>query len=1027
MKIVAIRGKNLASLEGEFEIDFTREPLKSSGIFAITGHTGSGKSTLLDALCLALFDCTPRMNKAKESNVNVPDVQDRSISQNDSRSVLRRGTADGYAEVDFIALTGETFRSKWMVRRSRGKVEGSLQKVEMMLHNLSRGTEEQGTKTELLGRISELIGLSFEQFNRSVLLAQGDFATFLKARQTEKAEILEKLTGTEVYSRISASIYEKTKQAQAEYARLQERIKDIELLSDEQQAELNGEMQRIALNLSALKKEEERLSVWLKWIVDNDMLEQSKVQAEKDLQAVQEEMEQLKPRYEELKRIEYTQEVRDTFTELRNTQKQLGDTESSLSELKKVLSESVGRLSAARAREETAVKEQADFQVYYGRLEPQINKAKEQDVQLAERRKQFDGEKKEYDSFGGRRVQVEQAIKDGALQLDDYKKEEEGITVWFAEREKYAVLIPNVSLIVNLLSDWETSVKQKESNRQLSEHNKAALETEEKRQKELKAEAERLNKLLPTEIVELRKDLKEGVPCPVCGSVHHPLQYADKVQSLQEKELNQAKEEVAGAIGRQEIGIEKRKTDITRLSAVVENYERHISETLDSISTYVSILPGWEASLEQGKLKQQILNFGDQWKKQMEKQTDIKERLSRMQTRQESLKVERKGLEESEGSVKKKMEALQAELAGLTKERASLLDGKPTADVVNTCHQKQKEIEKELAEAREAHHKLSVDLESYKGRISQIEKEKSRLTLVEQEKTQELDVWLGRQELIGTKDELIRLLFKDAAWIAGEKKILDEVKERQTSLRAVLAERRQKLMEHRQSERKPEEGERKEELEARLTACRTDKEQQLARHTQIEMVLDNHRKGKQRIKDFEKELEEKTSVYEHWAKLNELFGSQTGNKFKEIAQGYTLDVLLVYANKHLKVLSKRYELQRIPDTLALQIADMDMMGEVRSVHSLSGGESFLISLALALGLSSLSSNRMNVESLFIDEGFGSLDMDTLRVAMDALERLQTQGRKIGVISHVAEMIERITTQIQVVRISGGKSRINIVG
>lgn len=270
-------------------------------------------------------------------------------------------------------------------------------------------------------------------------------------------------------------------------------------------------------------------------------------------------------------------------------------------------------------------------------------------------------------------------------------------------------------------------------------------------------------------------------------------------------------------------------------------------------------------------------------------------------------------------------------------------------------------------------------------------------------------------------------MFKDAAWIAGEKKILDEVKERQTSLRAVLAERRQKLMEHRQSERKPEEGERKEELEARLTACQTDKEQQLARHTQIEMMLDNHRKGKQRIKDFEKELEEKTSVYEHWAKLNELFGSQTGNKFKEIAQGYTLDVLLVYANKHLKVLSKRYELQRIPDTLALQIADMDMMGEVRSVHSLSGGESFLISLALALGLSSLSSNRMNVESLFIDEGFGSLDMDTLRIAMDALERLQTQGRKIGVISHVAEMIERITTQIQVVRISGGKSRINIVG
>ena len=106
MKIVAIRGKNLASLEGEFVIDFTVEPLCSAGIFAITGSTGAGKSTLLDALCLALFDCTPRMNKAKENNVSVMDVADRGIAQNDSRSILRRGTAEGYSEVDFVALTG---------------------------------------------------------------------------------------------------------------------------------------------------------------------------------------------------------------------------------------------------------------------------------------------------------------------------------------------------------------------------------------------------------------------------------------------------------------------------------------------------------------------------------------------------------------------------------------------------------------------------------------------------------------------------------------------------------------------------------------------------------------------------------------------------------------------------------------------------------------------------------------------------------------------------------------------------------
>ncbi|MEG3023457.1 MAG: SbcC/MukB-like Walker B domain-containing protein, partial [Akkermansia sp.] len=199
------------------------------------------------------------------------------------------------------------------------------------------------------------------------------------------------------------------------------------------------------------------------------------------------------------------------------------------------------------------------------------------------------------------------------------------------------------------------------------------------------------------------------------------------------------------------------------------------------------------------------------------------------------------------------------------------------------------------------------------------------------------------------------------------------------------------------------------------------------RKTEIDVLFVNHEKGKAKIKLFEKELAEKNATTENWRKLNELFGSADGAKFKVLAQGYTLDVLLGYANNHLKDISQRYLLERVSsDSLSLQVVDLDMLSEIRSVHSLSGGESFLISLALALGLSSLSSNRMRIESLFIDEGFGSLDADTLRVAMDALERLQTQGRKIGVISHVAEMTERITTQIKVIKSSNGRSKIEII-
>ena len=184
--------------------------------------------------------------------------------------------------------------------------------------------------------------------------------------------------------------------------------------------------------------------------------------------------------------------------------------------------------------------------------------------------------------------------------------------------------------------------------------------------------------------------------------------------------------------------------------------------------------------------------------------------------------------------------------------------------------------------------------------------------------------------------------------------------------------------------------------------------------------------NKQKIASQQEELNACRLESERWAKLNELAGSADGAKFRRIAQGYTLDVLLSYANVQLRDLSRRYRLERVPETLALQVIDRDMCDEIRTVHSLSGGESFLVSLALALGLSSLSSNRMKVESLFIDEGFGSLDADTLRIAMDALESLRTQGRKIGVISHVQEMTERIPVQIRVSRAGNGRSFLEVV-
>ena len=183
MKIEALRGMNLASLEGTFEVDFTQEPLASAGIFAITGSTGSGKSTLLDALCLALYGETPRLYNAKGSD-DILDVKEKTIKATDPRNLLRRGCAEAYAEVEFTALNGMHYRARWSVARARNKADGNLQAVSQRLYNLSEDEVElSGTKTEILAQIVALTGLSSAQFTRAMLLAQGDFATFLQDEQ----------------------------------------------------------------------------------------------------------------------------------------------------------------------------------------------------------------------------------------------------------------------------------------------------------------------------------------------------------------------------------------------------------------------------------------------------------------------------------------------------------------------------------------------------------------------------------------------------------------------------------------------------------------------------------------------------------------------------------------------------------------------------------------------------------------------------------------------------------------------------
>jgi exonuclease SbcC len=241
MRILAIRGCNLASLAGEFEIDLAHGALASAGVFAIVGPTGAGKSTLLDAMCVALFDRTPRL--ANRSTVVVGREDDpAALGAQDVRTLLRRGASMGWAEVDFESGDARRYRARWSVRRARGATDGRFQSQQVTLTTIDGGEQLGGTKTETLDAIHERLGLSFDQFRRSALLAQGEFAAFLRADGKDRSELLERMTGTEIYSQLSVRAHVKAALAEQRLRERQGVAHAIVVMSDHERAQAERDL-----------------------------------------------------------------------------------------------------------------------------------------------------------------------------------------------------------------------------------------------------------------------------------------------------------------------------------------------------------------------------------------------------------------------------------------------------------------------------------------------------------------------------------------------------------------------------------------------------------------------------------------------------------------------------------------------------------------------------------------------------------------------------------------------------------------
>ena len=985
MKILAIRGRNLASLEGDFEIDFTVEPLLSAGIFAISGPTGAGKSTLLDTMCLALFARTPRTDQAKENNVKLQDVSNEQLSQSDPRFLLRRGTSSGFAEVDFMALNGHRYRTRWSVARARDKENGRLQNPRLALYNLDKEEEEQGTRSDLQARIIDLIGLTFEQFTRSVLLAQNDFSTFLKAEQGEKASLLEKLTGTELYSAISRQIFERNARAKEAFDLIQTRIQGIELLTDEEENDLRT-------RLAGTEKELQRVE-----------------KAKAEQQALQ----------------EAVRSIEQQITIRQRQQKEAADKLVHATEL----------LTVARHEYEKGVEEQQQSEARFKSLQQEILQARKLDIQLDTAIRDLSHSEQQLKNVMLRKEEAEKKYQAAVLRRRQGAEEIARLTAWrerYKKKERIAeqlsALLLHLDAASATRSGMEAAVRSIETlrqemaalNKQLSDLQQTSANKQQalKRaeadyrnlEEELKAvDAPALDKQIEKlrqereqllieqarleasgNIKDLRGRLQDGQPCPVCGSTHHP--FANQVPvapvsalTLQLQDLSNKKEtyvahtrhltrlqqqllqlhkELADSeaackemAGKQQLAASRQE----REEAIVKEQSTLLTQSLSAADLLFGNSEWQKAWLQNPEtFRKTLTDFARQWHENIEKLHQLERQESAQKAECESLASFLPSLEKQAEESGQLHEKNRAAFSSLQAERKKLLNGRSADSVEQEYIRRMEELKERLKKLSATQTEQSGIADQIRGIADQIAKDLTEASADLLRRKAALDKWTAE--------------YLDSS--GGE------------PLEVILSRYTQEM-------------------------------------TELAFRLRTQTENKAKVSGLQEELNVRRTESERWAKLNELAGSADGAKFRRIAQGYTLDILLNYANVQLRELTRRYRLERVPETLALQVIDRDMCDEVRTVHSLSGGESFLVSLALALGLSSLSSNRMRVESLFIDEGFGSLDAETLRVAMDALESLRTQGRKIGVISHVQEMTERIPVRVQVSRVGNGKSVVRI--
>lgn len=1133
MKFKKLVIHNLASIV-DATIDFDAQPLADSEVFLISGKTGAGKSTILDAICLALYADTPRLCNTNMQGVTVDASKEVKIS--DTRQLMRRNTGEAFVKLDFFGSNGVNYEACWSVSRARKKPGGTLQPKSWELRNVDANPVISFTKdAEIKAEIKAAVGLDFSQFCRTTMLAQGEFTRFLNSKDDEKAEILEKITGVDVYSKVGVKIFETTREKKQSWIEANSKIDGISTLSDDDVAQKKSEIAYFEAEQKNLKADREKLVAKSEWMKRNALLLRELEETQNAYQSAAAELQS-----EKFRESEELTNVWDSTIDARGWLDKIGYESDEKTAQEEVISKLSERyeyiLGGVKCAEDMIHQVKSQIEKVGQVVETEKHKEVVYDnaqfvakllanvadggKYVLEKKHMIENDEKKLDEkltpelvqAGGKvqEAQDEYDVQNSKFEIEEKKLNELKLPNLRAERDNLCDLQVKISMAQQSLKNLND--KKSEIDRLRHDVEKADAEFEvvkksfdeaheltliSKTRKDamkeiLDKQSDSVNKFT----VLLRGKLHLGDVCPVCQQrVESELPHEDALAAIvnatrmdyekAEKEYEErceAEKRADAVLTAKKVAVEELRKSLTEkkekqeeasneAAAACEScgltYGDDIVDALDKLYKDTNVkFDDVSTRLAEGK-KNEIavknLQYGCKAAQNL-----LENRKKAYDRRLKDVDDCRAEIEKNKALVSSKTDDIKRDLGKVK----SIVDGfQWRIDWSNCpndfakCLVEESEVYKANVKSLQA---LNVQLDKLNVEYDNVSKTLASILALRQDwqvKRNEEAIAVDRLQDVASAllNELTVAVTKHSASvksieannklldgyleenptiplgklselnrykpevIAEKKKIIDGKRSEVKAKKALFVGAEQKMTEHQAKKLLLSDDDVPEAVEKAIKEC----DESLGRISEsigaCNQILKTDMDMKKRLSKLIEEAADKRAAYEKWSKLDRLIGDANGRVFRKIAQSYVLGNLIQSANVYMRMLSDRYTLNVVPGTFVITMIDAYQGYASRAASTISGGESFLVSLSLALALSDIG-QRWQVDTLFIDEGFGTLSGEPLQKAIETLRSLHSKsGRHVGIISHVEELQEKIPVQIRVEQEGcNSSSRVHVV-